>query len=150
MSGIGPFFVIAFGIPICVSLCCLIFAITYYQVADQTKPLKDNKNLEFNVMSRHEIQASTNNSLKQDKTRRGDLGISQDSRKTQDELKRKALVVAEEMCKLACDKYIPTTDRIAAAEAIAILVQPILSNDKESDPLCVRQNNLLVREKDQK
>ena len=149
MSGIELFFVIAFGIPICVSLCCLIFAITYYQVADQTKPPNDNKNLEFNAMSIHEIQASTNNSLKQGKTRRGELGISQDS-KTQDELKRKTLVVAEEMCKLACDKYIPTTDRIAAAEAIAILVQPILSNDKESDPLCVRQNNLRVREKGQK
>ena len=149
MSGIELFFVIAFGIPICVSLCCLIFAITYYQVADQTKPPKD-KNLEFNVMSGHEIQASTNNSLKQGKTRRGELGISQDSSKTQDELKRKTLVVAEEMCKLACDKYIPTTDRIAAAEAIAILVQPILSKDKERDSLCVRQNNLRVREKDQK
>ena len=52
--------------------------------------------------------------------------MSQDNRQTKDELERKTLVIDEEMYNLACDKYTPLTDRIAAAEAFAILVQPIL------------------------
>ena len=48
-----------------------------------------------------------------------------------DELVRKTLVVAEEMYRLACSVYTPLTDRIAAAEAFAILVQPILSKEEE-------------------
>ena len=40
------------------------------------------------------------------------------------------LVVAEEMYRLACSVYTPLTDRIAAAEAFAILVQPILSKEE--------------------
>lgn len=40
--------------------------------------------------------------------------------------KERPLVVAEEMYRLACSVYTPITDRIAAAEAFAILVQPIL------------------------
>lgn len=57
--------------------------------------------------------------------------MSRDNRQTQDELERKTLVVAEEMYKLACDKYTPLTNRIAAAEVFAILVQPILSKEEE-------------------
>ena len=49
---------------------------------------------------------------------------------SKDDLVRKTLVVAEEMYKLACDKYTPLTNRIAAAEAFAILVQPILSKEE--------------------
>lgn len=66
MSAIELFLAIAFGLPICVALCCLFFAITYYQV----KPPKEDKDLKFNTLSNHEIQVSTNNLLKQDKKRR--------------------------------------------------------------------------------
>ena len=70
MSAIELFLAIAFGLPICVALCCLFFAITYYQVAEQRKPSKEDKDLKFNTLSNHDIQASTNNLLKQDKKRR--------------------------------------------------------------------------------
>ena len=70
MSAIGLFLAIAFGIPICVALCCLFFAITYYQVVDHVKPTKEDNDLKFNTLSNHEIQASTNNLLKQDKKKR--------------------------------------------------------------------------------
>lgn len=43
MSAIKLFLAIAFGIPICVALCCLFFAITYYQVVDQMKPTKEDE-----------------------------------------------------------------------------------------------------------
>lgn len=43
MSAIELFLAIAFGLPICVALCCLFFAITYYQVVDQMKPTKEDK-----------------------------------------------------------------------------------------------------------
>lgn len=43
---------------------------------------------------------------------------------------RNTLVIAEEMYNLACDKYTPLTDRTSAAEAFAILVQPILSKEE--------------------
>ncbi len=56
--------------------------------------------------------------------------MSQDNRQTKDELERKTLVIAEEMYNLACDKYTPLTDRTSAAEAFAILVQPILSKEE--------------------
>ena len=52
--------------------------------------------------------------------------MSQDNRQIQNDLERKTLVVAEEMYRLTCSVYTPLTDRIAAAEAFAILVQPIL------------------------
>ena len=70
MSAIELFLAIAFGIPICVALCCLFFAITYYQVIGQMKSPKEDKELKFNTLSRHEMQASTDNLLKQDKKRR--------------------------------------------------------------------------------
>lgn len=70
MSAIELFLAIAFGLPICVALCCLFFAITYYQVVDQMKSPKEDRDLKFNTLSNHEIQASTNNLLKQDKKRR--------------------------------------------------------------------------------
>ena len=50
---------------------------------------------------------------------------------SKDDLVRKTLVVAEEMYKLAYSKYTSPTDRIAAAEAFAILVQLILSKEEE-------------------
>ena len=56
--------------------------------------------------------------------------MSQDNRQILNDLERKTLVIAEEMYNPACDKYIPLTDRIAAAEAFAILVQPILSKEE--------------------
>ena len=43
MSAIELFLAIAFGLPICVAMCCLFFAITYYQVVDQMKPTKEDK-----------------------------------------------------------------------------------------------------------
>lgn len=43
MSAIELFLAIAFGLPICFALCCLFFAITYYQVVDQMKPPKEDK-----------------------------------------------------------------------------------------------------------
>lgn len=43
MSAIELFLAISFGLPICVALCCLFFAITYYQVVDQMKPTKEDK-----------------------------------------------------------------------------------------------------------
>ena len=52
--------------------------------------------------------------------------MSQDNRRIQNDLERNTLVIAEEMYNLACDKYTPLTDRTSAAEAFAILVQPIL------------------------
>ena len=70
MLAIELFLAIAFGLPICVALCCLFFAITYYQVVDQRKTSKEDRDLKFNTLSNHEIQASTNNLLKQDKKRR--------------------------------------------------------------------------------
>ena len=55
----------------------------------------------------------------------------QDNRQIQNDLERKTLVIAEEMYNLACNRcYTPLTDRIAAAEASAILVQPILSKEE--------------------
>ena len=56
--------------------------------------------------------------------------MSQDNRQIQNDLERNTLVIAEEMYNLACDKYTPLTDRISAAEAFAILVQPILSKEE--------------------
>lgn len=57
--------------------------------------------------------------------------MSQDNRQTKDEPERKTLVIAEEMYNLARSKYYtPITDRIEAAEAFAILVQPILSKEE--------------------
>lgn len=71
MSAIELFLAIAFGLPICFALCCLFFAITYCQVADQKKPSKENnEDLKFNTLSNHEMKVSTNDLLKQDKKRR--------------------------------------------------------------------------------
>lgn len=70
MSVIELFLAIAFGLPICVALCCLFFAVTYYQVTEQRKPSKEDKDLKFNTLSNHEMQVSTANLLKQDKKRR--------------------------------------------------------------------------------
>lgn len=56
--------------------------------------------------------------------------MSQDNRQIQNDLERNTLVIAEEMYNLACDKYTPLTDRTSAAEAFAILVQPILSKEE--------------------
>lgn len=56
--------------------------------------------------------------------------MPQDNRQIQNDLERRALVIAEERYSIACDKYTPLTDRIAAAEAFAILVQPILSKEE--------------------
>ena len=57
--------------------------------------------------------------------------MQQDNRQIQNDLERKTLVIAEEMYNLARSKYYtPLTDRIAAAKASAILVQPILSKEE--------------------
>lgn len=48
--------------------------------------------------------------------------MPQDNRQIQNDLERRTLVIAEERYSIACDKYTPLTDRIAAAEAFAILV----------------------------
>ena len=53
--------------------------------------------------------------------------MSQDNRQIQNDLERNTLVIAEEMYNLArSNYYTPITDRIEAAKAFAILVQPIL------------------------
>lgn len=70
MSAIEVFLAVAFGIPICVALCCLVLSITYYQVIGQMKSPKEDKELKFNTLSKHEMQMSTANLLKQDKKRR--------------------------------------------------------------------------------
>lgn len=70
MSAIEVFLAVAFGIPICVTLCCLALSITYYQVIGQMKSPKEDKELKFNTLSRHDMQTSTTNLLKQDKKRR--------------------------------------------------------------------------------
>lgn len=70
MSAIELFLAIAFGLPICFALCCLFFAITYCQVTEQRKSVKESEDLKFNTLSNHEMQASTNDLLKQDKKRR--------------------------------------------------------------------------------
>lgn len=57
--------------------------------------------------------------------------MSKDNKQTQDELERKTFVIVEEMYKLACSNYTPPTDKIAAAEAFAILVQLIFSKEEE-------------------
>ena len=57
--------------------------------------------------------------------------MQQDNKQIQNDLERKTLVIAEEMYNLARSKYYtPITDRIEAAEAFAILVQPILSKEE--------------------
>ena len=70
MSAIELFLAVAFGIPICVALCCLVLSITYYQVVGQMRSPKEDKELKFNTLSKHDLQASTVSLLKQDKKRR--------------------------------------------------------------------------------
>ena len=70
MSAIELFLAIAFGLPICFALCCLFFAVTYCQVAEQKKSSKESEDLKFNTLSNHEMRASTDSLLKQDKKRR--------------------------------------------------------------------------------
>lgn len=57
--------------------------------------------------------------------------MQQDNKQIQNDLERKTLVIAEEIYNLARSKYYtPLTDRIEAAKAFAILVQPILSKEE--------------------
>ena len=70
MSAIELFLAVAFGIPICVALCCLVLSITYYQVVGQMKSPKENKELKFNTRSRHDLSQTTASLLKEEGKRR--------------------------------------------------------------------------------
>lgn len=70
MSAIELFLAVAFGIPICVALCCLVLSITYYQVVGQMKSPKEDKELKFNTLSKHELSQTTASLLKEDGKRR--------------------------------------------------------------------------------
>lgn len=52
--------------PLSVLFCAFVVAVTYLQATEKSTPPKENKDLQFNTLSKHELGATTSRLLRQD------------------------------------------------------------------------------------
>ena len=66
MSFVEAVILMVFIVPLSVLLCAFVVAVTYLQATEKSTPPKENKDLQFNTLSKHELGATTSRLLKQD------------------------------------------------------------------------------------
>ena len=66
MSAVEVLLIVLFVIPIIVALVVLALMVTYFQIKGQMQSPREDKELKFNTLSKHELGATTSRLLRQD------------------------------------------------------------------------------------